>query len=276
MRPMRTAITKRRPNPDGHPAAAEPPEGTGWHRAALIGFLLLVAGSAGCLLSKPSLVPQSFSFVARPQTVNRRAPDHRVLSIRKVVIQAPFDSQSLVYRTGDNSFEHDPYAQFLAAPAETLEAALREYLRSAGVFTEVAESGSLLPAQIILEVSVNKLYGDFRNKQLPVAVMAARFVFFENGPAGQSPILDNEYDRQVPLKERTAAAVMAAWNEALQEIAAAAATDLNGRLERARLERPQEGGRSGRTSKKPGVEPGAGLGKSVLVPGEPVRWDLKG
>jgi ABC-type uncharacterized transport system auxiliary subunit len=185
----------------------------------------------GCL-SKPSLVKQSFSFVVAPGPALSSKPVGRVLAIRRVIINAPFDSQSLIYRTGADSFETDPYAQFLVPPAEILSAALQGYFRQTGVFSDVSIPGSLLPADMFLEVTVDQLYGDFRNPAEPAAVLEVQFVFFGARAQGDSTsssiVLKKEYKRRITLSARTAAALVTGWNQALKEVGFAAATELNG------------------------------------------------
>jgi uncharacterized lipoprotein YmbA len=181
---------------------------------------------SGCL-SKQPIVPQSFSFIAPSGTSDGSPALAGVLRVRRVVVAAPFDGQALTYRTGEYSFERDPYAQFLVPPADSLSAALDACFRKAGGSEEIAEPGSLLRANTTVEVYVDKLYGDFRNPDEPKAVLAIRFVFLNatrGSPAGS--LLDHEYLREIPLAARTAAALVAGWNDALRQIVAAAVADL--------------------------------------------------
>ncbi len=185
----------------------------------------------GCALSKPAIVPQSFTFLPSVEAIHRQPALEKVLALRKVQIQPPFNTQSLTYRTGDYSFEQDPYAQFLGPPAESLAAALRSTLRQSGTFANVTEPGSLLPAQVELEVYVEKFYGDFRNRQEPRAVLSARFVFFDAQAAtGRDVILDHEYNQELTLSAPTAAALVAGWNQALGRITSQAIQDVRGAL----------------------------------------------
>lgn len=196
-------------------------------------FILLVglAGATpGCSpFSKPSLVQQSFAFqaIAPPLTNHPVASTRAVLGVRKVEVQSPFNTQSFVYRTGENSFEQDPYAQFLAPTGESLTSAIEESIRRSNVFAEVAEPGSLLNPQVVLEVYVTELYGDFRKSETPAAVLSARFVFFGPARGGQRTVLaDHEYHERISLGARTAAALADGWNEALNHIIAQAVQDV--------------------------------------------------
>jgi cholesterol transport system auxiliary component len=172
-------------------------------------------------------VQQSFSFVAPPGARTNEPAASRVLNFRRVVVAAPYDSQLFTYRTGEYSFERDPYAKFLAPPEESLSQALQTDFQKTGLFKAVTEPGSLLRADTVGEARVDELDGDFRNRAAPEAVLSIRFAFFQTG-GGQPPkaILEKEYTRRVSLRARTAAAVMAGWNKALEQIVTAAATDL--------------------------------------------------
>ena len=146
-------------DPDCEIKERRPGKGPRRQTVALAVCVVTVLG--GCL-SRPSLVPQSFSFIAPSHAAGQeRRQTGRQLEIRRVVIAAPFDSQSLTYRTGEYSFERDPYAQFLVPPAESLGAALQSYFQDATSLGIVAQPGSLLHADTLVEVYVDKLYGGF-------------------------------------------------------------------------------------------------------------------
>jgi len=65
----------------------------------------------------------------------------------------------------------------------------------------------------------------FRNRTHPAAVLEMRFLASKNG--GTSPVLQKDYTGNIPLQARTAAALVAGWNEALKQITTEAARDLN-------------------------------------------------
>jgi cholesterol transport system auxiliary component len=192
-------------------------------------LLLLVTGIAlsGCL-SRPALVKQSFTLSTAPAPARPGPSQGRVLGIRRLSIAAPFDSQSFNYRTGEFSYERDPYAQFLVPPAETLSDPLRELLRQSGVLAAVTEPGSALRANTLLEIHVGQLYGDFRNRADPAAVLSARLIFYDapNGMPGRV-LLQKEYSRRLRLPARTAAALVKGWNQAWQQIVTEAASDFS-------------------------------------------------
>lgn len=186
-------------------------------------FALLLL--TGCL-SRPALVRQNYAL-SSPQPVNSAAPKTQsVLAIRTVEISPIYDYRSFVYRTGANAYELDPYAGFLTTPSRTLAVPVRDYLRNSGVFKAVADPGSQLGADTYLEVHAAEMYGDFRSTNQPTAVLSMRLLFFDSGKPGQ-PYLQKDYSRRIPIHRKSAAALVAGWNQALSEIMTDVTSDLN-------------------------------------------------
>jgi cholesterol transport system auxiliary component len=180
----------------------------------------------GCL-SRPALVRQTFALqVAAP--ANSAAPTGQtVLEVRALEVSPRFESRDFIYRMGANLYQADPYAGFLISPARELAIALRSGFRSSGAFKDVVEPASRLGADTALEVHVTELYGDFRKPDQLAAVLSMRMLFFEagNGKARQ-PFLAKEYTCRVPLPQKTAAALVAGWNQALGKTVADVVADL--------------------------------------------------
>ncbi len=196
----------------------------------LLPTLLCILFLAGCL-SRPALVKQSFAFSGPAITSEASAEQQahgRVLELRRLTVAAPFDGQSLVYRTGEFSYERDPYAEFLVPPEQALAGPVRAYLSASGKFSAVVESGSAERPSTLAEVTVEQLYGDFQKHSRPVAVLALRFTLFAapNGLPGKI-LLQKTYARRVPLGSRTAAGVVKGLNEALKQIMSQVSQDLN-------------------------------------------------
>ena len=115
---------------------------------------------------------------------------------------------------------------FMELPAEELLAPVRGWLRDSGNFSAVTEAGSALKPDTLVEISVSRLFGDFRQPEHPAAVLTMQFVFFDapNGVPGKV-ILQKDYSRRMPLDAPTAAALMDGWNQALAEILAEVSAD---------------------------------------------------
>lgn len=187
--------------------------------------LTLTAVLLGGCLSRPSLVKETFAF-ATPAASQNASSEGPVLGIRQIFIAPQFDNQSFTYRTGEFSYERDPYAGFLVTPEESLVEPIRAYFRNSGLFRAVTEPDSGLKADIELEISVPQLYGDFPDHTHPEAVLEMRFMATASTNGAPAMLLQKDYIERIPLHARTAAALMTGWNEALQQITAHAATDL--------------------------------------------------
>jgi len=181
----------------------------------------------GCL-ARPHLDRQSFIFAPPAPAAPNAASGSRVLGIRSLDVAEPFQGRSFVYRTGEFSYDRDPYAEFMVHPAEGLLQPISNRFREAGAFKAVAEAGSALKPNTLVEIQVVQLYGDFRPAETPAAVLAMHFVFFDahEGVPGKA-ILLQEYARNIPLKARTADALIEGWNQALAQILDSAMLDLN-------------------------------------------------
>ena len=188
----------------------------------LLGATLL----SGCL-SRPSLAKQSFTLSSRPRTSNAATAANRVLGIKRLTITGQFDDQSLAYRTGEFSYERDPYAEFLVPPAEAFAVSIRGYFRDSGLFSSVTEPGSAMRPDIVVEIFIDQFYGDFRNRGDSCAVLGMRFIFF-NAPAGipGTVLARKDCSRQIRVKARTAASLVEGWNEGLTQILDEVCSDL--------------------------------------------------
>ena len=185
----------------------------------LVLMLLAAANLCGCA-SGPEWQRRGFAFSlpADPPITNAQT---NVVALSRVSISPLFQSRSFTYRTAENSYKRDPYAGFLIPPERALAEPIRAWLRASGVFGRVAEPGSGLTSTLIAEVSVNELYGDFRNASQPVGTMEIHFMCYEvkDGAAGRI-VLDKVCAHQTPLTRKTPDALMAAWDADLREIMA--------------------------------------------------------
>ena len=181
-------------------------------------FVLAVCLFSGCL-SRPGLHTQSFVFATPSVSARHPDPPGRRVAIRSLRVAAPFDSRSFVYRTSEYSYESDPYAEFLVPCSESLLYPIRGWMRQCGCFESVVEPGSAVKPNTVLEISVTELYGDFRKPRDAAAVLALKMTLLDasNGIAGKL-VFEREYSRLLPLKARTAGALMAGWNGALGQI----------------------------------------------------------
>jgi hypothetical protein len=180
-------------------------------------MLLAAASLCGCS-SEAVWKRQVFAFSLPPDPPNANTQTN-ILVFNRVAISPVFQSRSFTYRTGENTYEHDPYAGFLVPPERALGESIRAWLRESGGFGRVIGPDSGLSPTTVAEVSVNELYGDFRKGTQPVGAMSIHFIFYEIKEETPGPVLlDRVYSRETPLAQKTPEALMAAWDADLREI----------------------------------------------------------
>jgi ABC-type uncharacterized transport system auxiliary subunit len=184
------------------------------------GFLLVAALSACACASKLPQAPQTFTIDPPPPRPVPAATANRILSLRGVEVAPTYAGSELVYRVGEHAIERDPYASLAAPPSRLLTAAIRGYLRDSDYVRDVVAQGQGLPVDAALEPALLELSGDFSNPAEPAAVLTLRIrvLSVPPGAVSEREILLRTYTRRLPLSQRTAAAVVAAWNRALGEI----------------------------------------------------------
>lgn len=184
----------------------------------LILLLTVVAcGCAGCA-SGPAWKRLSFAFSlpADPPITNST---RIVTALSRVSISPLFQSRSFTYRTGEDSYEQDPYAGFLIPPERALAESIRASLRASGAFGSVLEPGSGITPTFILEISINELYGDFRKPSAPVGTMGLHVIGCEvQDDQPRRVVFDKFCSHETPLARKTPSALMAAWDADLREI----------------------------------------------------------
>ncbi|MFO1476315.1 MAG: ABC-type transport auxiliary lipoprotein family protein [Verrucomicrobiota bacterium] len=180
---------------------------------------------SGCL-SRPALTRQNFAL-QNPPAEDRQTNSGPVLEMRTPGISPLFARRALVYRTGSDSYELDPYAGFLIPPERTLAIPIRSYLRNSGLFQDVVLEDSPLKPELVIEIRVSELYGDFRKSAPPGAVLSLHALVVQpNNTATPAILLNKDYSSRIALKDNTAACLVAGYDEALAQIMKQLTADL--------------------------------------------------
>jgi hypothetical protein len=158
----------------------------------------------------------SFSAAADPPATNATT---NIIALSRVAISPLFQSRSFTYRTAENAYKQDPYAGFLIPPERALGESIRSSMQASGAFGRVVQPGSSFVPNLVAEVFINELYGDFRNLSQPKGKIEIRFICYgvEGGVPGHI-MLDKVYEHETPLKAKTPDALMAAWDADLGAI----------------------------------------------------------
>ncbi|MGA2248692.1 MAG: hypothetical protein ABSH48_27370 [Verrucomicrobiota bacterium] len=190
---------------------------------------------------------QTFAFSAPVWLTTNKPATQMVLGIKSLQISPPFDGHLFVYRTGEFSYERDPYAGFLGLPVEQLAAPVGEMLCSSGCFDDVVEAGSAVQPDALVGIVITQLYGDIRKPKSPFAVFAMQVEFMKatNGLPGKV-ILQRNYSRRIPTTSTAPAALMEGWNQALVGILAEVASDFRSQA----IEEQRRADRGGNVSQK--------------------------
>lgn len=147
------------------------------------------------------------------------AAQTNILSLHRVKVSTLFQDQPLVYRTGENSYEADPYAEFLVPPDRMLGECLLTSLRNGHAFSDVLDSGSSLQSTCSMEITVGQLYGDFRQRGKPFAVLQMHLILYRTEDRA-AVLWQRDFSQNLPLAAPTPAALLAGWNNGLQQIMA--------------------------------------------------------
>jgi len=185
---------------------------------------LAAAVLCGCA-TNPKWKQQVFAF-SLPAPPDAAPAGTNIVSLSRVSISPLFQNRSFTYKTGANTYERDPYADFSIAPERALGEVIRAWMYRSGAFGKVAEPGSSLTPTLIAEVSVSDLYGNFQKGSPPAGVMRMHFMIYEvsDGVPGRI-VLDKTCARETALARKTPGALMAAWDKNLGEIMEEVASD---------------------------------------------------
>src|SRR5262249_61202016 len=125
---------------------------------------------AACSIGKP--MPQATTYVIElPAATPAAARRPETLRMANVRVAAAFAGDALVYRMDEVRYTADPYNAFIADPALMLGNRMAQWLYRAGPFQAVVQPRSPRGAPYILESTRNALYGGFRQRHAPGAVL---------------------------------------------------------------------------------------------------------
>ena len=193
--------------------------------AAMAAGALVAMG--GCSLTRPAPVKET--FVLEPPLPAAVARSRKgLLRVGTVAVGAPFRGRSFVFRESDLRYETDYYHEFLVAPAANIADATVRALTAAKAFASVVPGSVIAEPDWVLEGFVDTLYGDARDAAKPVAVLSITWYLRRGDNDAGVPIWSKKYQRRVPFAAGSTSAYVTALNEALGDILAELARDLEG------------------------------------------------
>lgn len=130
---------------------------------------------------------QYYLLSATRQSQPVASPKDVILEVRNFTIDTAFSGKGLVYRTGELKYETDFYHEFLISPRSMITEKTRNWLAASRLSQRVLDPSSQIDGTHVIEGNITALYGDFRDKTSPKAVMEMR-IFLLKTRAGEEPV----------------------------------------------------------------------------------------
>ena len=141
-----------------------------------------------------------------------------VLRIRRFRVSPRFEGKGFVYRKGNLNYASDFYNEFFTSPASMIAEEVDKWLKGSGLFQYVLSSSSPVEPTVELEGVINALYGDFRDTQVPKAVLEIQFYLVRNVSSRPVIVFQKTYHEEIFIKGNSPDALVTGWNLALEHI----------------------------------------------------------
>lgn len=190
-------------------------------------LLLLSLSCSSCVTLERSYPEKRYFVLDAAERVAAANPvGDRILMVANLRVSPRYADKSFVYRISEAGYETDFYHQFLIATDVMIGEEVRRGLAASRVFKYVVGPSNQLQPNIVLEGSVNALYGDFRNLNAPAAILEMEFFLHNEDTGNPGIVMHKRYPKSVAINGRSAEALVKGWNDALNEIVAALIADL--------------------------------------------------
>lgn len=192
-----------------------------------IGPLVLSFFLTGCFNFNKSY-PEKHFFVLSAKRSEKFSvsKSDAVLRIRRFRVSPGFEGKSFVYRKGNLNYTSDFYNEFFISPAPMIAEEVRKWLTGSGLFQYVISSASHVEPTMELEGVISSLYGDYRNTEVPRAVLEIQFFLVRNGPSQPVILFQKTYHEETLIKGNSPDSLVAGWNLAMEHILTQLETDL--------------------------------------------------
>lgn len=197
-------------------------------RACMLALAAVLLAGCSPVVTAPAPQRHFYALIAKRPGLTPSSGDKTVLKVRPIQISPAFQGKEMVYRLDDVEYESDYYNAFFVQPASAVSQAVEDWLGRSGVFGHVVDSTSQMQDTHTLEGMVNALYGDFRDRRNPVAVLEMQFFLLRNRDEKFSVVFQKTYTRNVafPPVKSNAANLAQAYQQGLAEILAELEKDL--------------------------------------------------
>ena len=183
----------------------------------LVGAVWAALVVAACSIGGPA--PRTTTYViALPPPAAATARQPYALRMGNVRVAPSFAGSALVYRMDDVQFTPDFYHAFIAEPGPMLGGLMAEWLDRTGSFKTVSQPGGAVNAPYVLEAVVTELYGDFRPRHGPAAVMTVQFSLIDLTAASPTIVMERFIASRVELATAAPDVLVRGYGKALGEI----------------------------------------------------------
>ncbi len=172
---------------------------------------------AGC--GAKSYEKQCYLLDARRAPSTVASDNQNIVEVRRFTVDPAFSTKGLTYRKGEFEYESDFYNEFLIAPGAMVTEKVRNWLSASGLSRRVLDPGSYVDPTYVLEGNVVGLYGDFRAKSSPKALMEVR-VFLLEMKTGAEPaiVFGKTYKSSIAFESEGPDALVRALDRCLVDI----------------------------------------------------------
>ena len=194
-------------------------------RAALMVVLAAALFAAGCSLTRPAPVKQTYLLdPAFPAPVAKAQAG--TLRVGTVNVAAPFRGRSFVVRDSEFAYDADFYHEFFVPPGVMIADATAQALTRSKVFTVVTRPGIVVDSDWILDGFVGTLHADARDASRPAAVLEITYFLSRDDGGASAPVWSRAYARRVAFAGSSTDAFVTALNTAFSEILVELTRDL--------------------------------------------------
>jgi cholesterol transport system auxiliary component len=194
-------------------------------RAALVTVLCAALFAAGCSLTRPSPVRQSYLLdPVLPPAVAKPQPGW--LRMGTVNVAAPFRNRSFVVRDSELQYDADYYHEFFVQPGVMIADATAQALAQGRAFAQMSRPGMLSDANWVLDGFVGAIYADGRDAAKPAAVLEITYYLSRDDGGTSAPAWSRSYSKRVAFVPGGTTEYVNALNTAFSEILAELMRDL--------------------------------------------------
>ncbi|RQD58429.1 MAG: hypothetical protein D5R98_08230 [Desulfonatronovibrio sp. MSAO_Bac4] len=185
---------------------------------AILLCLSAIYGLTSCAPKKSPFERHHFIIEANRDlgTASEQIPG--TLTIRNFSVSPGYQGKEMVYRTKKNKAHADFYNHYFILPGPMISQVAREWFRDAGLFSSVVPPASNKEADFILEGTINSIFGDFRNKVDPKAVLDMDFLLLKDTGLEFEVIFQKNYRAEHKMADRSAQELINSFNKSLLEI----------------------------------------------------------